>query len=486
MSGLISATLASILLLIPWIAFFLAAAPSWREGVFYSTGWAVPGMAFVLTWTRVRRLQFGRGFQTRRRGYGDSNLVAAFFWTIIVLLAGIAAVWLRLMETADPFWRLALLLQVLWSASVSLTLTGLLTGPAGVRAMTGCQIFLAASMPWPFVLENLLVRPFNSLIGHTAALFLNFSGTPAQLLGDQLWVSGVATSLSEACGGWLSLPAAVLLALFFGEWFNANLFRRVLLIGITGMLVGVGNLIRLVWFPTPHGTGAVLGIVILSLLILSWLFRERDRESLTPLPILRWHAAFFFLLLTWPVAEAFNLMWWKDASPHVRWALTDSPTANRASTPDLGLNAAQVDLFNFPLGTEVLVARYAPGDSRSWNEMNFSARDQFLAQIGAEPQSVSPNRVIQLGELDWPVEVRAYADPLTGQPVYTFQLAIRGSSPIESAGENARERIILSRRPGWDGLLLLGRISAAGVTEDQAFVRFEKAVLELIIPQNPL
>jgi len=486
MSGLISATLASILLLVPWIAYFLAVAPSWREGVFYSIGWTVPGMAFVLTWTRVRRLQFGRGFQARRRGYGDSNLFAAFFWTIVVLIIGIAGVGLRLMETADPFWRLALLLQVLWSAGVSLTLTGLLTGPAGVRAMTGCQIFIAASMPWPFVLENLLVVPFNDGIARTAALLLNFGGNPALVLGDQLIVAGVATSIPEACGGWLSLPAAVLLALFFGEWFNANLVRRVLLIGVSGLLAGLGNLIRLVWLPTSTGTVVVLGALILVLLVLGWLFRERDRESLTPLPILRWHAAFFFLLLTWPVAELFNLLWWKDGEPRANWTLAENPGTERGPAPNLRLNAEQVDLFHLPPDTDILVARYAPGDSRSWNEMNFSARDKFLAQIEAEPQSVSPNREIKLGEHLWPVEVRAYADPLTGQPVHAFQLAIRGASPAESQREDARERIILSRRPGWDGLLILGRIPAAGLTEDQAFAQFEKAVLELIIPQNPL
>jgi len=484
MSGLISATLASILLLVPWLAFFLAAAPSWREGVYYSISWAVPGMAFVLMWTRIRRLQFGRGFQSRRQSYGDSNLLSAFFWTIVVLLVGISGTALRLVETADPFWRLALLLQVLWSAAVCLIMTGLLTGPAGVRSLIGCQIFLAAAMPWPFVLENLLVVPFNELIARAAALALNFGGNPAQILGDQLWIAGTAQSIPEVVGGWFSLPAAVLLALFFGEWFSVRLPGRAGLIGVAIILAAFANFARVMWPAALAGSGFLFGGILLGLLGLGWLFRERERESLTPLPILRWHPAFFFLLLAWPVAEVVNAVWWKDGGPRAPWKLSPEPAAARAAAPELKLKAARADFFRLPPDTEILALTYAPGDSRSWNEMNFSARDAFLGQAEAEFAEALPNREIHLGEPAWPVEVRRYRDRLTGQPVYAFQLAIRGATPAESQREDARERIILSRRPGWDGLLILGRMPAAGVTEDAAFARFEQAVLALIIPQS--
>lgn len=490
MSGIVSPTLAALLLLIPWIPFFMACSPTWREGIFYSYGWAVPWLAFLLFWNRIRSLQFGRAVQTRRYRAGDHGIAAVFIWTVIVLLAGASVLTLRLVETADPFWRFALIFQALWSAGICLLLGSLLLGAPGARVLIGCQVFLASATPLPFFLENGLVGSLNSAVSHLAALTLNFSGNPALLLNSTLLQAGEVFSLNDALGGLRSFPAAVMFALFFGELFRLAILQRGLLILVALIATALGNLLRIVLlFPTgaeTAGTVYSLSVTLLLLLIIAAIFRQRERESLNPLPILRWQPAFFFLLLAWPAAELVNLVWWKDPEPRAKWTITpELPNGlTRSELPNLALHFEHGDLFQYPDQTEILALLYAPGDSRSWNEINFLARKSFLAHLGAELKESLPNREVKLGEELWPIECSTFIDRLSGQPTYVFQLAIRGTSPNDSQREDARERMILSRRPGWDGLLILGRVPAEFVTPDEAFTRFEKAVLSLTIPKK--
>ena len=320
MSSILGPTLAALLLLTAWIPFVLACAPTWQPGTFYAYGWAAPGLAFILFWSQIRRLQFGRAFQTRRFRPGDSSLVVILMWTVIVLLAGASALALRLIETTDPFWRLPLVLQAVWSATVCLILSGLLLGAPGARMLIGSQVVIAAATPLPLFLENGILLPLHAALGHVAALGLNFSGNPALLTGTDLLQATQLFSLNEVFGGVNSFPAAVLFALFFGEWFRLAFIPRAFLILLALVSATLGNLARVLWtFPAgPESAGAnyALGLTLALLLIAAALLRRPERDSLNPLPVLRGSPAFFFLILAWPTAELIHHFWGKELAAH--------------------------------------------------------------------------------------------------------------------------------------------------------------------------
>ena len=239
----LASPLAAILaLLFLWCRLIYHLHWEWSINPQYQYGWAVPFLCLYLAWHRARQ----------DLSPPVPHPAPAPRWIHFTAAALLALLWpaTRLLQEANPEWRLvswALALEVL---GLTLVLTDLYPGPclAGHPIRISNLIFplgfILVAVPWPSLLEGPLIQALTRATAALTTEALNLAGTPAMQHGSLVEVSRGVMGIEEACCGIRSFQAALMLALFFGGLYRLGILHRLRLV-IAGLSLAFGfNLLR--------------------------------------------------------------------------------------------------------------------------------------------------------------------------------------------------------------------------------------------------
>lgn len=426
----------------------------WTVDEQYRYGWAVPLLCALLGWRRWSALQSSTPVMMRPpERLDDGRLPSPSAWpqiralTVILILAFLGT---RLIEEANPDWRFvgwALALEVI---GVSLLLLRVVAGPVALRQYAFPVAFFLVAVPWPTVVEHPLVQTLTrGLVALTVELLQAF-GYAAIPRGNVIETAGGLVDVDEACSGIRSLQAALMLALFFGEWRRLTVRRRLLLAGGALALACVFNLGRtllLSLIAAEQGTAASTrwhdpaSVVILVGCFLgvwvgaNWLARSQppalNPKSPSAPPVFRglrvpWSVGFAVLVLVGELAIHF---WYAGAAmaPAVDWRAEfprNNPTFKPVALPPvareiLRFNEGESGTWEPGDGTrwQMIYLRWEPGRVAATLARNHTP-EICLPAAGRNVREVWDLAAVQAGGLSLPF--RGYAVEHGGRPLFVF------------------------------------------------------------------
>src|SRR3954452_5731390 len=182
---------------------------------------------------------------------------AKWFAVAAMISAAFVVVPVRLIQEANPDWRLMSWTMAL--ATVFITLAGiyLAGGWPWLRHFSFPILFFLVAVPWPVQFEQLIIQGLMRADAAINVEILNAIGIPAVQLGNVIEVGTGFVGIDEACTGVRSLQATFMVSLFLGEFYGFDLARRLLLIGSGAALAFGCNLVRtflLVSIGAEHGS----------------------------------------------------------------------------------------------------------------------------------------------------------------------------------------------------------------------------------------
>jgi exosortase len=208
-------------------------------------GWAAPLLIAYLYWERWPE----RPVVREQGGLGTG-------WWILAAAVFLAALPLQLLLAPYPLWPALVWAYVALLLGVALAAAGRLAGAPGVRWLGGPLVILAGAVPWLVQIDQRLIFPLREGIAGIAAEVCNLLGRPALSSGTTVHLGSGWVGVDEACGGIRSLQAAVMIALFFGEWFRFSWPRRAALAGLGVAAALLGNFCRVVFLALQATRGA--------------------------------------------------------------------------------------------------------------------------------------------------------------------------------------------------------------------------------------
>jgi exosortase/archaeosortase family protein len=238
---------------------------------------------------------------------------------------------LRLVLFVNPLWPVALALHTVLGLSLAMGMVYRGGGWAWVRWLAPPLIVLAGALPWPTWVDYNVIMPLREGLTLIVAETCNATGRPALAMGTTIRLAGGTVGIDDACGGIRSLQAAVMAALFAGEWLRLAWFRRGLLVVGGIAAANVGNLARvlfLAWCAARdqalldrwHDTAGwlALGLTLGLTAGLAWLMR-RHAAVVAPMAPVRPMRLPTRGVWTWSGAGvagfallAFGTRWWFD------------------------------------------------------------------------------------------------------------------------------------------------------------------------------
>ncbi len=245
-------------------------------------GWAAPILMAYLWWER---------WDSRPVLKSEFESVGLSSWLILALLFALI-IPLRLILTPYPLWPLALTLYLGLLVGLVLYVAGRLSGATGVRWLAGPLSILIGVIPWPGAVERVLILPLREGIASLVTEISNLLGSPALASGTSVRLANGWVGIDEACGGIRSLQAAITTALFFGEWLQLSLSRRIGLLlggGLAAVVGNFGRVLFLSWCATGsegmldrwHDVAgwSALGFTLVVTGLLGWLWRNSARQT---------------------------------------------------------------------------------------------------------------------------------------------------------------------------------------------------------------
>jgi exosortase len=249
-------------LAVVWLPLFNQLHSDWAINPQYAYGFAVPPLALAL---------LARRWQTRPAPAPDARGATWLLLGVLVLLAP-----LRLIEEANPEWRLVLWAHALGLAGFTLALLQQLGGAAWRRHLAFPVGFLLMAVPWPIRLEQAVIQNLMRGVASVTVELAGLMDIPALRHGNLIEISTGLVGVDEACSGVRSVQTTLMVAIFLGElyWFSAA--RRTALVA-AGLLVAlpanVGRTFFLVWVAARQGFDAMhrahdgAGMVVIALVL---------------------------------------------------------------------------------------------------------------------------------------------------------------------------------------------------------------------------
>lgn len=220
----------TVLLGVMWLQLYWSLIPSWDPEGYYSYGWMVAPAAFLFAWRRISILRgSGQEVPPQRTAV---PLVAGF--TVFLLLIPL----LRIVEVSDPSWRLPLFFHVILLVGLSHFAVAWKFGWKCSVYFMPVTIFALSAVPYPWQIEQKLIRTLTGGVIHISAEFFNLAGRPVAVVGEKLESMGTVVEVTEGCSGIRSFQNLVMAALFFGELFRLHWFSRVMLV-VVGIVASV-------------------------------------------------------------------------------------------------------------------------------------------------------------------------------------------------------------------------------------------------------
>ena len=207
-------------------------------------GWAAPALIVYLFWIRW----------PERPPVCHSAGPAGPWW--IATAAMVCAVLpLQLLAAPYPLWPALLWIHTALLAGWALAAAFRIAGRPGVLWLGGPLTILIGALPWPSQADLYLVSHLRSGMAGLAAEFCNLVGRPALASGTTIRLGSGWVGVDEACGGIRSLQAAVMVALFLGEWLRLPFLRRAGLVLLGAFAAVAGNLVRVVFLALLASSG---------------------------------------------------------------------------------------------------------------------------------------------------------------------------------------------------------------------------------------
>jgi exosortase len=215
----------------------------WSVNPQYAYGWTVPFLCAFLLWRRVRHAK--PKFEDQSAPTSSSQRPGEDIFCLFAAVGCAFAYGLtRLIQEANPDWRL-----VSWALAIEVVVITLCMLRFALRASYIEQFvfpigFFLVAVPWPTWIEAPLIRFLTT--GNTSCTveLLEMLGIPAMRHGNIIELSIGALGVDDACSGIRSLQAAIMLALFLGEFFLFNIRRRGLIL-VAGVALALScNVLR--------------------------------------------------------------------------------------------------------------------------------------------------------------------------------------------------------------------------------------------------
>ncbi len=188
-----------------WTPAMLAASYAWGHGEYYDYGWFVPPAALWLTIRHWKTLD-GPVTLPRRR--------------VVVAVAALLLPWilmLRVLNYADPSWRLPMMLLGLTAAITSHGLIAATRSPRVSAGFVWITLLWLSALPWPSVVESRIVHHLTQGVVTAVAEVFQMCGRPVEVLGDRLRLHTLTVEVTDGCSGVRSFQSFVMATWFFAE-----------------------------------------------------------------------------------------------------------------------------------------------------------------------------------------------------------------------------------------------------------------------------
>jgi exosortase len=304
----------------------------WSINPQYGYGWAVPVLTAYIFWRR---------WQTAPAADGPR---APALWATLIVAAALVLVPVRLVQEANPDWRLLSWTMALCAVAISGAGVYLAGGTRWLRHFAFPILFFLVAVPWPTSLEQIVIQGLMRIDALVNVELLTAIGIPAVQLGNVIEVGSGYVGIDEACTGIRSLQATFMVSLFLGEFYSFSVRRRVILIVAGALLAFFCNLVRtflLVYLGAEHGFQAIknwhdpaghtiLMICLLGLWGLSMLLSRKEGTPIEQPRFSRPHRiprlALMLLLAITLIAEGATQIWYGVHEARTRqlapWAIT--------------------------------------------------------------------------------------------------------------------------------------------------------------------
>ena len=434
-----------IVLGLVWLEVVSRLRLEWSINPQYSYGWAVPILAAYIFW---RRWQFAPAPVRPRR---------LILWTILLALPAFVLVPVRLIQEANPDWRLLSWIMAVCAVLTSAAGVYLAGGKAWLRHFAFPILFFLVAVPWPTFIEQIVIQGLMRIDALINVEVLTAIGIPAVQLGNVIEVGSGFVGIDEACTGIRSLQATFMVSLFLGEFYGFSVLRRFILVLAGAALAFVCNLVRtflLVYLGAEHGFQAIknwhdpaghtiLAVCLLGLWGLSCVLSRKDDAiaqrpgSLPPFRIPR--SALVCLLLLTIVAEAGTQAWYLSHE-----ARTTQLAPWKITWPTQAANWKEVPVDESAQG----LLRYNEGgggtwfaDGHNWNMYFFKwlpgrtaglfiknhRPDICLPASGMTQRGGVRNKLLTVNGV--PLPIRSYVFENAGRPLHVFYCYWDGTPP---------------------------------------------------------
>jgi exosortase len=231
-----------------WLLIISRLRFEWSVNPQYGYGWTVPLLAGYIFWRRWQ--------QAPQASPASSPILPA----IIIIGAALSLIPVRIVQEANPDWRILSWAMTLSGVAISFGAIYLAGGLRWVRHFAFPLVFFLVAVPWPTQFEQLVIQGLMRIVASINVEVLNAIGISAVQMGNVIEVGSGFVGIDEACTGVRSLQATFMVSLFLGEFYSFTLVRRIILVVAGALLAFVCNLGRtffLVYVAEQQGTQAI-------------------------------------------------------------------------------------------------------------------------------------------------------------------------------------------------------------------------------------
>lgn len=238
---LLCAVIASVI--VAWISLFSRISLWWNEASYYTHGWAVPLLAFILIINRIPE---------------QKSAEKSFNPWLPILICFFLYLPAHLMGEPDPFWRFPL-----WVETIGLCwITGLLIQQSKIKiswqTWSLISLYLLTALPWPASLESKVIHGLTQIVSALTTESLLLLGFPAILSQGAILVEQDIVKINQACSGIRSLQNLLSLGVFLSIYFRFDWGRFLFLLFISCLSTLFFNFVRaltLSYLSLELGTG---------------------------------------------------------------------------------------------------------------------------------------------------------------------------------------------------------------------------------------
>lgn len=429
-----------------WIELISRLRFEWSINPQYGYGWTVPLLAAYIFWRRYENAP--------PSSPPDLRILPG----LVIILAAAFLIPVRLIQEANPDWRLLSWAMALSAGVITACGIYLAGGMRWVRHFAFPILFFFVAVPWPTNLEQFVIQGLMRADALINVEVLNTIGIPAVQLGNVIEVGSGFVGIDEACTGIRSLQATFMVSLFLGEFYEFAVWRRIVLVVAGACLAFFCNLVRtfiLVWLGAEHGSQTIknwhdpaghtiLMACLLALWGLSVFLRGRDQtapEVARSRPTFRLPRLVVGSLLALTIlAEAGTQIWYRAHESRTArlqpWTITWPSQATNWKSVPIPDSAQELLRYNEGGG-----GVWTGDDGHNWNMFFFRwlpgrtaglfiknhRPDICLPASGMKQRGGVQNRLLNVNDVALPI--RSYVFENNGQPLHVFYCYWDGTLP---------------------------------------------------------